>query len=210
VLNRRSESASLAPVIAAPVPQQRAENMRLKSLPRILLTAVATLAATPSFAIDKMAFEYGTAEGSPNVDRYGVVADFDWNVKWLPWGAWYLGGYWEGGVDFWDSNPGRTGNDSLVDLHVTPVFRWQRDPSTTGFAPFFEAGVGPHGFTESKIENKDFDINFAFGSHIGAGFRLGDHGRYEVLYRFQHLSNASLGDKNPGINFHLFEFGYHF
>jgi hypothetical protein len=31
-----------------------------------------------------------------------------------------------------------------------------------------------------------------------------------LLYRFQHLSNASLGDDNPGINFHVLHLGYRF
>lgn len=176
---------------------------------RIVALIVLLFAALPTFAIDKVAFEYGQSAGDANVDRYGAVATLDWGVQWLQTGSWSLGGYWEAGVDFWDSDPGRTGNDSLVDLHITPVFRWQRDPAA-GFAPFLELGVGPHGHTESKIENKDFDIGFAFGSHIGGGVRLGEQGRYEFLYRFQHLSNASIGDKNPGINFHLFQVGYRF
>jgi len=29
-------------------------------------------------------------------------------------------------------------------------------------------------------------------------------------YRYQHLSNLSIGDSNPGINFHLVRLGYHF
>ena len=165
--------------------------------------------ALPAAAIDKLAFEYGHSAGAADVKRYGATATIDWGAKWLQTEHWFLSGYWEGGVNFWDSNPGTTGNDSLVDVSVMPVLRWQR-AADNGFAPFLELGVGAHGFTETKIENKDFDIAFAFGSHIGGGIRLGDQGRYEFLYRFQHLSNASLGDRNPGINFHLFQFGYRF
>lgn len=176
---------------------------------RGLCLAAALAAAGPALANGKLAFEYGQSAGDSNIDRYGAIATLDWNVKWLKSGNWFLGGYWEAGVDFWDSDPGRTGNDSLVDVHVTPVFRYQRE-TDTGFAPFLEFGVGPHGHTESEIEDKDFDIGFAFGSHVGGGIRFGDQGRYEILYRFQHLSNASLGDKNPGVNFHLVHFGYHF
>jgi len=165
--------------------------------------------ACSASAVDKIAFEYGDSSGDADISRYGAVATVDWDVKWLQSGSWYLGGYWEAGVNFWDSDPGRTGNDSLVDIHVTPVFRWQRDVNA-GFAPFFELGVGPHGHTESEIEDKDFTLGFAFGSHVGGGLRLGDQGRYEILYRYQHLSNADLGDDNPGVNFHLFQFGYRF
>ena len=51
---------------------------------------------------------------------------------------------------------------------------------------------------------------FAFGSHFGLGIVLGSEKNIELLYRFQHLSNASLGDENPGINFHGLQLVTHF
>jgi len=149
--------------------------MRSFSISAILCAT--TLVALPliSQAGGRVAFEYGTAADAAHVKRYGGTAALDWNVKWLQTGDWYLGGYWEAGVDYWDGRNGRTGNDSLVDFHITPVFRWQRDPNS-GLTPFVEFGIGPHGMSETKIDNKDFDIGFAFGSHIGGGLRFGDHG----------------------------------
>ena len=177
------------------------------------LAAAVTLGLTglvlPAAAIDRVAFEAGTSAGSTSVDRYGANATWDWGVQWFRTGAWSLTGYWELGINVWDADPGRTGVETLVDGYVMPVFRWQRDVSTP-LPVFLEFGVGAHGHSESKIEDKDFDIPFAFGSHVGAGLRFGEGGRYELMYRFQHLSNASIGDKNPGINFHLFNLGYHF
>jgi len=176
---------------------------------RGLLCAGLLATAGAASALDRVTFEYGNSAGDAEIDRYGANVTFDWGVQWLKTGDWYLGGYWEGGLNYWDSDPGRTGNDSLVDFHATPVLRWPRAPGS-GFAPFLELGLGPHLATESEIEDKDFDINFSFGSHVGGGVRFGEQGRFELLYRFQHLSNASLGDKNPGVNFHLFNLGYHF
>jgi hypothetical protein len=63
---------------------------------------------------------------------------------------------------------------------------------------------------EELVGDKDFSIPFAFGSHGGAGVRFGAKGRLEIGYRYQHLSNAGLGDSNPGINFHLVRLAYHF
>jgi lipid A 3-O-deacylase len=166
-------------------------------------------AAVPAAAIDRVAFEIGTSAGDTNVDRYGANLAWDWGVEWFKTGHWALTGYWEVGVNAWDADPGRTGTETLVDGHITPVLRWQRDVSTP-LPVFFELGVGAHGHSESEIEDKDFDVPFSFGSHIGAGLRFGEGGRYELMYRFQHLSNASIGDKNPGINFHLFNIGYRF
>ncbi len=160
-------------------------------------------------AFGNVAFEFGTTAGSTDVDRFGVVAKKDWNARWLESGEWFLSGYWEVAISYWDGDKGRYGNDTLFDFSGTPVLRYQRSPGTS-IAPFVELGVGIHVHTDDTIGNKDFDIPFSFGNHIGAGFRFGAHGRYEVLYRFQHLSNASIGDKNPGINFHVIQLGYRF
>jgi Lipid A 3-O-deacylase (PagL) len=101
--------------------------------------------AQPVLALDKLGFEYGNSAGDAEIDRYGATATIDWSSRWLQSGSWYLGGYWEAGVNFWDSDPGRTGNDSLVDVYMMPVLRWQRDPAS-GFAPFLELGTGPWTF----------------------------------------------------------------
>lgn len=183
--------------------------MTLESFRKLLLCAGLCAMAGSAFALDRVTFEYGNSAGDADVNRYGGSLTWDWGVKWLETGTWFLGGYTETGLNYWESDPGSTGNDSLVDGHITGVMRWQRAPST-GIAPFLELGLGAHGHSESGIENKDFDIGFAFGSHLGGGVRFGENGRYELMYRFQHLSNASIGDKNPGINFHLFNLGYHF
>ena len=89
-----------------------------------------------------------------------------------------------------------------------PVFRISK--AAVLLSPFLELGLGPHVHTKSKIENDDFDIPFAFGSHIGLGVELGRSKNFELLYRFQHLSNASLGNENPGINFHVLQLVTHF
>lgn len=170
------------------------------------------LAATFStwvFAAGGIALELGTSEGDEDVNRYGVAVKWDWGARWFKTGDWYLGGYWETNITYWDGDDGNTGNDSLVDFSVTPVFRYQREPGT-GFAPFAELGVGAHVYTEDGIGDRDFDVPFAFGSHFGVGARFGSRQEFELLYRFQHQSNAGLGDDNPGINFHAVHLGYRF
>jgi lipid A 3-O-deacylase len=211
-LNHLPVSATLyasAPPVETPAEAEQVSM--ISKLAPLAMCAVLSVGATSvhAFALNRIAFEFGTEEDDSTIDRYGGLLSVDWGVNWFAVGDWYLGGYFEAGVSYWDSEPGSTGNDSLVDFHVTPVFRWQRSVDT-GFAPFIEAGVGPHGYTESAIEDKDFTLEFAFGSHVGAGLRFGDQGRFEVMYRFQHQSNADLGDDNPGIDFHLVQIGYHF
>jgi len=174
-----------------------------------LLSALLCCAANAVYALDGVALEFGTAAGDEDVNRYGIAFKWDWSVHWFDEGDWYLGGHWEAGGAYWDGKKGRTGNDSLGDFYAMPVFKFQRKPGAA-IMPFLEFGIGPHIATEDSIGNKNFDIPFSFGSLVGGGFRFGENGRYELLYRFQHLSNAGLGDDNPGINFHLVQLGYRF
>ena len=154
--------------------------------------------------------EAASDAGDEDAERYGAALRWDLGGNWWRTGDWSFGAYLEASIAYWDGFKGTTGHDNLVDFGLTPVLRWQHDPSKVGLAPFLELGLGVHGHTEDGIGNKDFDIPFAFGSHIGAGARFGAGGRYELVYRFQHLSNAGLGDDNPGINFHVLQLGYHF
>ena len=153
-------------------------------------------------------FELGTAEGDANVDRYGGVLRY--NFDQLFQSATNIEGrfYAELSATYWDGKNGTTGNDDLFDFGMTPVFRLSK--IGLNFSPFVELGLGAHIHTKSKIENEDFDIPFAFGSHFGLGIVLGSEKNIELLYRFQHLSNASLGDENPGINFHGLQLVTHF
>lgn len=175
----------------------------------LLCVALVLGASMPALALDTIQLELGMAESDQDAERYGAAARWQIGGPWFATGEWHLVSYVELSVAYWDGEQGRTGEDELVDFGLVPVLRYQRDPAH-GFAPFIELGTGPHVHTETGIGDKDFDIPFSFGSHFGAGARFGDKGRYEIVYRFQHLSNAGLGDDNPGINFHVLQLGYHF
>jgi hypothetical protein len=45
---------------------------------------------------------------------------------------------------------------------------------------------------------------------VGVGVGLGEHQHYQIGYRFQHLSNASIKEPNPGINFQQIYLQYNF
>ena len=153
-------------------------------------------------------FELGTSEGDANVDRYGGVLRYNFEQVFQTRSGIQGRFYAELSATYWDGDNGTTGNNDLFDFGMTPVFRLSK--KGRNLSPFIELGLGPHVHTKSKIENEDFDIPFAFGSHFGLGFELGGDGNFELLYRFQHLSNASLGDENPGINFHALQLVTHF
>lgn len=63
-----------------------------------------------------------------------------------------------------------------------------------------EGGVSPTYMSRSEFDGMNFGISFQFTTHVGLNLELGDH--FGVGYRYQHMSNAGLGDHNPGLNLH--------
>jgi lipid A 3-O-deacylase len=62
--------------------------------------------------------------------------------------------------------------------------------------------------SEKKFGNQDFGGPFQFINHAGISFRfLGNLG---IGYRFQHMSNARIYTRNPGLNMHMVELRYNF
>jgi hypothetical protein len=66
------------------------------------------------------------------------------------------------------------------------------------FAPYFELSGGTL-FTNHDVPNNTNNINFtssaALGTHI-----LGESKNWSLEVRYMHISNAGLGDLNPGMN----------
>lgn len=67
-----------------------------------------------------------------------------------------------------------------------------------------ELGVKPAYLREHDFGRHDYGGSLQFISHAGVRVRLGD--RYQLGYRFQHLSNSSTASTNPGFNSHMLEF----
>ena len=192
----------------------------MRNLTRAMLALALTLAVSLSlagaraadFGIDGVGLEGGFSDDDDNGEgsRGGAYLVWDWPVKWFQYGHWYLGGQWELSASYWDGDEGDTGNGSLGDFGITPVFRIQTDAPYGAIWPFVEGAVGAHFFTDTEFGDLHFGINYSFGDHLGAGVRLGETGQYELGYRYQHLSNAGLSHHNNGINFHLLRLVYHF
>ena len=89
--------------------------------------------------------------------------------------------------------------DSSADIGVTPVFRFERNRF------YLEAAIGLHLVQTHISAHRTFSTAFQFGDHIGAGMHFKS---YDVCVRLQHLSNGSIRDPNPGINFVLVRLQY--
>ena len=171
---------------------------------RILGTLLG-VASAPALAIDGIAVEAGNGDST---DMGRVAIQWDWKSRWFQGKDWHLGGYWDLGVGYWkwrDPLPGQ--NEEIVEIGLTPVLRLQPN-DLKGL--YVEAGIGAHVLSRSTIGSKRFSTLFQFGDHMGAGYRFGDKGAFDLGYRYQHLSNASIKRPNNGINFHQIRLQYHF
>jgi hypothetical protein len=71
-----------------------------------------------------------------------------------------------------------------------------------------DGGISAALLSEHKFGQENFGGPMQFVSHVGIRFKLG--GNLGVGYRFQHMSNASIYNRNPGLELHMLELSYFF
>lgn len=178
---------------------------------KIIALVYALLLSSNVWAVDGFSVEYGQTDYSgDNANMARLGAQWDWKKPLVTKGNWLLTGYWEVSAGSWNGQ-NRGGKDyNTADIGFTPVFRLQQK-NFSWAAPYVEAGIGVHMLSSTHITaDREFSTAFQFGDHLGAGLRFGDKHRFDLGYRFQHLSNASIKDPNPGINFSQIRLAYHF
>ena len=167
---------------------------------RKTVLAAALLFAIPAHAVDGASLETGRGDERSELARGGL--QWKWQRKWFNGGSWHVTGYWDASVGAW------TTHKTLIDFGVTPVFRMQRSDAA---GPYLEAAIGFHLLSDLSVtRSRIFGSNFQFGDHLGAGWRFGERGRYDIGLRLQHLSNGGIKRPNPGINFALLRLAHHF
>jgi lipid A 3-O-deacylase len=148
--------------------------------------------------------------GDEDTSAYAIGAAWDWN-----WSRDYrigrVTGYTEVAVGRWQTN----NNDSLdgerwfTQFGATPVLRLF--PSALDGRWFGEIGVGANYITPIyHAGSKHFSTEFNFGDHIALGRILDNERRASLAVRFQHFSNASIEEPNPGENFTQLRYSYRF
>ena len=169
----------------------------------VLLLGLGLASGHPAHAVNGSSIELGTGDDSTQQVRVGVR--WNWDKRWSIGQSWNATGFWEASLGYWDGDG--AGAKGLWDIGFTPVFRLS--PNGSNF--FLEGAIGAHLLSETRINNRRvFGSSFNFGDHVGFGWAFGEKNRYEIGYRFQHLSNASLADPNDGINFHQIRFGFNY
>jgi lipid A 3-O-deacylase len=176
----------------------------MRKLPAALGALALACAATTACAVDSVSFELGRGDNDMTMGRVGL--QWRWGSRWLQTGGWHLGGYWDAQVGYWKS--GAAGGNGIVDLGLTPVFRWQRD-DLRGF--YVEGAIGFHYLSSRRYTaTTQTSTNFQFGDHIGMGYKFGDKQAWDMSVRAQHMSNGSIKRPNPGQNFLQARLQYHF
>ena len=160
---------------------------------RILLASLAFLACAGTAASHEIVTSLGRATDNADIDiirlayRRRLASDARW---WVPTLVEFGAGIWR--------VPDFVGTTQRLDVHVTPV--WRADFART----YLEAGIGVYLLSHTiNNDTTHMSTSLEFGSHAGAGLRLGTGGETRVGIAFQHLSNAGIKQPNGGVNFVL-------
>ena len=157
----------------------------------------------PGFAIDRVFSEAGAANEG---DLIRIGAQWKLAERTFANYRWQLGVSMEVEAGYWSPD---LGDDDLWEIGATPIFRVASNRSSSSrLLPFLEAGLGAHLLSNVRFSDLYLSTSLQFGSHIGAGIYFGKDRSFSLVYRFQHLSNASVKQPNPGIEFHLLQFGF--
>lgn len=144
---------------------------------------------------------------SDKVDKVDLGLVWDPHLTWWPIGGWNFGLVGEAHAVYWHTN-GNV-NSSIEEFGATPVLRFEK--SGGAIRPYVEAGVGVRMLTHARISSSyTLSSGFQFADMVGVGAKFGAHQQYQLGYRFQHLSNASIKRPNPGIDFHQVYVQYNF
>jgi hypothetical protein len=69
-------------------------------------------------------------------------------------------------------------------------------------------GSSPTILSRDSFDGVDLGVPFQFTSHLGLSVHLSD--RWSLAYRLQHMSNAGMGDRNPGLDLHSLALSFRF
>jgi Lipid A 3-O-deacylase (PagL) len=166
-----------------------------------LLAAALANAKAESFNLDSAGARFGVSANSSSKNFYQSEAFLD--LK-LPW-SWDLGRSWRVRTGL-DASLGWLGNqyeDGAIGV-VAPFLTLGRE----GFPVHLDAGVGPTGISRTEYVSKDFGVQIQFTSFAGLYWDFARH--FRLGYRYQHMSNASIGRSNPGLNLHMVGLSYLF
>ena len=178
-----------------------------RKLPSVRLLAIAALVAGASSAASaeelvgwahpavQAAFARDTDHG---INKYEIAVNFNTPIQYGNPDGWLFRLQAEANMGYWDARSG-TNRQNLTEFGVTPLFRIEKRGGS--WVPFIEAGVGPRLLSHTRTSDEhNFSTAFQFSDMIGVGVAFGSKQQFQMGYRFEHLSNASIKRPNPGTD----------
>lgn len=164
----------------------------IRALP--FLVAFAFAGMEPAHARSELIAEVGRAAAAKDIDvvrlhyRRQLASDQRW---WWPTHVQLGAGIWR--------VPDLAGTTQRFDANATSVWR------ASSARSYVEAGFGVYLLSHTvNNDTTSLPTSLQFGSHVGAGLRIGASGEAATLgIALQHLSNAGIKQPNGGVNFVL-------
>jgi hypothetical protein len=158
---------------------------------KTVLLAVALLSAATRAAAagPEVSAFFGRATGNKDVD----IVRLAYRRPLAPDARWWWPTHVQFGASAWWV-PDIQGTTHRYDANFSAIWRAERAWG------YFEGGFGPY-LLSSTISNRSTSLpsELQFGSHVGAGLRLGSRLTFGVA--LQHISNAGIKQPNGGIDF---------
>jgi len=140
---------------------------------------------------------HGLNGSTANSGVWNLGARYGW-VLTSPHGPGFLQGEFEYAVDVVPAFVVTQKNGTAYGFGLNPfALKWNFTKSRK-VVPYFELGGGTL-FTNTKVPPGTSNINFTSSGALGLHFP-GAKYTWSAELRFMHISNAGLGDLNPGIN----------
>jgi hypothetical protein len=179
--------------------------MGFKTIWLLLVLLLSTFSPCPAKAEETNWIAVGCRVGISATDQtedftqYEVFATYGLPWSWRPASAWALSTR----IHF-SAGALRGGGDTGFIGAVGPNIAL----SMVGDHILLDGGISAALLSKHEFGQEDFGGPVQFVSHVGISFKLAAN--LGVGYRFQHMSNASIYDRNPGLELHVFELSFWF
>jgi hypothetical protein len=181
--------------------------MSIKMTIAVMFAAVITLFSAPLVLADDSSsgwLKAGLRSGPSDDNGVDFIQYEAFAIYRLPW-QWPGPGHWRWSMRLEGTaailrGAGKSGLVSSLGpvLALTsPQGRWTID-----------GGSSAAGLSRYRFGGKNLGGRVQFITHLGIEYLL--QPRLGVGYRLQHMSNADLYPKNPGVDLHLLQISYHF
>ncbi|HEU5280502.1 MAG TPA: acyloxyacyl hydrolase [Gammaproteobacteria bacterium] len=179
-------------------------NNRLKfALFALFLTnPILALANQPSYGANFSLPVYATEPKATHGYQFMLNYDPD-AYQWRQFNV-----YFDGGFSHFYVN---TAHNSTINIYsMAPVIRYTFKKHWE-LHPYLELSVGLAYLNQTRLENRNLGIHFAFQDRMGVGTLIGSSEKLSFGVHAVHYSNAHLSDHNQGISIPLvLDVGYRF